>query len=254
MVRLRCVRLHGDHDRKGLLPAVEPDLPVAGDLRHLRRGVPGPPDRWAVLRAVGGPHRPYPGARHHDDPDGDRDVLHRPHSQPRHHRSGGADPAVAGPAGPGLLDRRRVRRCHDVHRRVRAGQAPRIPGQLSGVRHADRLHPRRRHRRGTVGGPVGGGPAVLGLAHPIPGRRSAGRRGHVPEAEAGGDTGFRQADGGTRGTGRQNHQGGVPGDLRQALARDAGVRSFGAGVQRDQLHAHRLHADLPVRRSSPEHQ
>ena len=80
-------------------------------------------------------------------------VRHRPHPVVRHDRHLGADPAAALPPGAGLLHRRRVRRRHDVHRRVLARPAPRVLRQLARVRHVHRLRARRGPRHGHAARP-----------------------------------------------------------------------------------------------------
>ena len=92
----------------------------AGDVRHL---VPRAAARRPLLGTDGRPARPQGGPGADDPPDGRGDVLRRPDPVVRLDRLLGARAPDRPAHGPGLLDRRRVRRRRDVHGRVRARHA-----------------------------------------------------------------------------------------------------------------------------------
>ena len=87
---------------------------------------------------------PPEGPRRDTDADGCEHVRRRPAARLRADRHVGRCPAGPAQARPGLLHRRRVRRCHHLRERIRPGQAPRLLRQLPGHGQLPRLRPRRR--------------------------------------------------------------------------------------------------------------
>ncbi|CAK7283348.1 L-Proline/Glycine betaine transporter ProP [Streptomyces misionensis JCM 4497] len=252
MVRLRRLQLPRRHHRQGLLPGRLPGRPGGLLVRDLRRRLRGAAPRRTVLRAARRPGRPAEGARHHHDHDVGGHLRHRGHPGLRHHRHRRPAAAPAGPDGPGLLHRRRVRRRHHLRCRVRARPQARLPVQLARLRHLRRLRPRLGPRHGARPAADRRPDALLGLARALPDRRAARCDRPVHAAQAGGVPGLPAAAGRARegaGAGVDGQR--AEGHRPQPLAAAAHLHGPGAAVQRHQLHGHRLPAHLPDRDAAP---
>ncbi len=186
MVRRRRVRLPDHHHGTGV-PArggqVRADPVPAGNLRRHLHCPPAGRSHLRLARRQGGPPE---GPRLDPDADGREHVRRRPAARLRADRHVGCCPAGAAQARPGLLHRRRVRRCHHLRERILPGQAPRLLRQLPGHGQLPRLRPRRRPRLRPAADPRPGRHGGVGLADPVPHCRPAGPdRGLLPEQDRG---------------------------------------------------------------------
>ena len=223
MVRLRHLRLRRHlHLRRDLSRGYPAGDPACAD--DFRGVVPGQTARRTGLGSARRPTGPQARTGHHHPDDGRRHVVRRSGSVLRDDRLLGAGADGAAAHGPGLLHRRRVRRCRHVHGRVRAVPSARFLRQLPGVRHAGRLLARRAADARLLAGAQRRPDAFLGLATAVPGGRPARPDRCVSAVAARGHPDLPGAGGGRREGGAHRHA--IQGSARP----DTGGRSCGSAA------------------------
>ena len=144
---------------------------------------------------------------------------------------------------PGLVDRRRVRRRDDLHRRAGPGPHPRDGGRVLAAGQPGRIRGRGSDRHRPADLAADPRHADLGLAGPAAAERAT-RTGRGVHADATrGVAGLRRARSIKRR--RQDAPTSVPPHHRRAVEADADLCGTGLHLQRRRLHAHRVPADLP---------